>query len=335
MQGDELRPPSVFTGLVDLAAASLGGRALGTSDDFFASVENLVQPGRGEWREGAYTDRGKWMDGWESRRRRGGGPFDWAVVELGAPGLVRAFDIDTNHFTGNHAAFAAVDLVAVEPGEFDLEAATWTEVLPPTPLAGGAQNLLLAAAPTLATHARLRIYPDGGVARFRVYGDVQPRWPALDQRVDLAALRNGGRALACSDMFFSPMANAIAPGDPADMGGGWETRRRRHGRPHDWLILELGARGTVERVELDTLFFKGNYPDRASVLAVDAPGASTPELMLPDTPWRPLVVDEALDPDARHAFDLSEPTPPFTHVRLDIVPDGGISRLRVLGKRTP
>src|SRR4051812_44159857 len=101
-----------FTGLVDLAAADLGGRALGASDDFFAAAENLVQAGRGVFVDGRYTDRGKWMDGWESRRRRAprpDGDCDWCVLELGAPGEVLGFDVDTNHFLGNHPPFASID----------------------------------------------------------------------------------------------------------------------------------------------------------------------------------------------------------------------------------
>src|SRR6185369_14861184 len=137
------------------------------------------------------------------------------------------------------------------------------------------------------THVRLNIFPDGGVARFRVFGRVQPDWDApadLDDEArahvalglrDLAAVKNGGRALACSDAFFGPMNNLLLPGRPADMGGGWETRRRR-GPGHDWILVKLGARGTPAVIEVDTAHFKGNHPDRCTLDALDAPAGARP-----------------------------------------------------------
>ncbi len=266
-----------FTGLIDLAAASLGGRAVATSDDFFAEMNNLVAPGRGVFIEGKFTDRGKWMDGWESRRKRQPG-YDWCVLELGAAGKVLGLDVDTNHFVGNCPSFASVDGVRARRGApaEELLAMTWTELLPQSALRPGAQNLFAAAAAEPVTHVRLNIFPDGGVARFRVFGRVEPAWneragardaetdaqvpPSL---VDLAAVTNGGLALACSDAFFGPMNNLLLPGRAENMGGGWETRRKR-GPGHDWILVQLGARGSIQVAEVDTNHFKGNYPDRCS-----------------------------------------------------------------------
>jgi allantoicase len=335
-----------FTGLVDLAARTLGGHAVACSDDFFASMDNLVAPGRGIFVPGEYTDRGKWMDGWESRRRRGGPESDYCIVALGAPGHIRALDIDTNHFLGNHPPYAALDVLAAPPGASsdELMKASWTELLPQSALKPGAQNLFAVASAGAVSHVRLRIFPDGGVARLRVYGHVEPAWDvveddlhtiaALDRgEVDLASLRNGGMALACSDMFFSPMQNLIMPRRATDMGGGWETRRKR-AAGHDWIVLKLGARGRPTLAVFDTAFFRGNYPDRASIDAIDAPDARITDLVHADTPWRELVPETKLSADARELVRESvRDVGPVSHVRVNIYPDGGLSRLRLYGTR--
>jgi allantoicase len=333
---------ATFSGLVDLAAAGLGGQIVGTSDEFFAEARSLLEPGRATFVPEKFTDRGKWMDGWESRRRRAGG-HDWCVLALGAPGLVVGFDVDTQHFVGNHPPFVSVDGLWAPGATSEVTAyAGWTELLAQAPLHPDAQNLFGALPAHPVTHVRLNIYPDGGVARFRVFGRVRPRWdtPAdLDAEArayvtpelrDLAAVKNGGLALACSDAFFGPMNNLLHPGRPADMGGGWETRRRR-GPGHDWILVRLGARGTPAVVEIDTCHFKGNFPDRASIEAIDAPaGARITDLVASDG-WRPLVPEAKLSADARRFFAVS-PGTSATHVRLNIYPDGGVARLRIWGR---
>jgi allantoicase len=344
---------ATFSGLVDLAAAELGGNAVGASDDFFAGPDNLVQPGRGVFIDGKFTERGKWMDGWESRRKRGPG-HDWCVLALGAAGEVVGFDIDTHHFSGNHPPFASVDGLWVPPVAgsapplADLVArGDWRPLLEQAPLRPDAQNLFAASGGGPVSHVRLNIFPDGGVARFRVFGRVVPTWdeapasiPEAGGRLtadlrDLAAVKNGGLALACSDAFFGPMNNLLLPGRAENMGGGWETRRRR-GPGHDWILLKLGARGTVGVVEVDTGHFKGNYPDRCSIEFVDEqpPGARITQLLASDA-WRPLLTEVKLRPDARQFFevDASARARPASHLRVNIFPDGGISRLRIWGRR--
>jgi len=335
---------AAFSGVVDLAAAALGGHVVATSDEFFAEAENLLRPERAIFIAGKFTERGKWMDGWESRRKRGTG-HDWCVLALGAPGEAIGFDIDTQHFVGNHPPFASVDGLwaprALTSGAA-LPADGWRELLEQAPLRPGAQNLFAARPGEAVTHVRLNIFPDGGVARFRVFGRVRPDWeapPALDGEArphvspdlrDLAAVANGGLALACSDAFFGPMNNLLLPGRPDDMGGGWETRRRR-GPGHDWLLVKLGARGVPAVVEIDTRHFKGNFPDRCALETIDAaPGTRITEL-LGASAWRPLLPESKLGADARHFFTVSDAAP-ATHVRLSIFPDGGIARLRLWGR---
>jgi allantoicase len=334
-----------FTGLVDLAADSFGGRALAATDEFFAEKENLLKPGRGVFLPDEYTERGKWMDGWESRRKRSPG-HDHCIVELGAPGVIRGLDIDTNHFLGNHPPFASVDATTAGDARAVLEGRTeWTEILPQSPLRPGSQNMFAVAEARAFTHVRLNIFPDGGVARFRVYGEVRPTWTdPIDSEasahleageVDLAAVRNGAIALACSDAFFGPMNNLISPGRAVNMGGGWETRRRR-APGHDWIVVRLGAPGQVGLIEIDTNHFKGNFPDRFSLDGILASAAvRITDLVDPGAPWREILGETRLSADTRHFFraELRE-RGPFSHVRLRIHPDGGVSRLRVYGRRS-
>jgi allantoicase len=334
-----------FTGLIDLAAAELGGQALGASDDFFAGVENLILPGRGVFIADKFTERGKWMDGWESRRKRHGehGGHDHCILQLGVAGRVLGLDIDTNHFSGNHPQFASVDgLVAASGTPFEaLQSLRWSELLGQVPLRPSAQNLFATNDIGPVTHLRLNIFPDGGVARFRAYGRVVSDWaPAvLDDvtrakvpagLVDLAAVTNGGLALACSDAHFGPMNNLLLPGRAANMGGGWETRRNR-GPGHDWILIQLGARARAQVIEVDTNHFKGNYPDRCSIDVIDAPDARITELIRSNA-WHNVLPETKLEAHTRHFFELAQ-QPTATHLRLNILPDGGCSRLRVWGSR--
>ena len=328
---------TTFAGMVNLAAERLGAKTLLASDDFFAEKENLIKAGRGVFIADKYTDRGKWMDGWESRRKRGPG-HDWCVIRLGLDGVVRGVDIDTNHFLGNHPPYASVDALYVDGDNADEvamgEDADWQEILPRSPLSPGSQNLFAVESRGAWTHLRLNIYPDGGVARFRAYGNVVPRNRELGgtEQIDLVALENGGRAVACSDMFFSSMTNLIMPGRGLNMGDGWESRRRR-GPGHDWAILEFARPGTIERLEVDTNHFKGNYPDHCSIEGCWAPDAEIDILNWSNYEWKPVLGESKLEAHKQHFFEEELVAQgPFTHVRLNIFPDGGVSRLRVYGR---
>ncbi len=322
-------PPA---GLVDLAAERVGGKALIANDEFFAEKENLLKPGRGAFIPDKYTDRGKWMDGWESRRRRTPGN-DWCVIQLGLRGIIRKIDIDTNHFLGNHPPFASVDALDTDKEISNaVEKLPWQSLLEKSPLNPGSQNLFDIANDGTWTHVRLNIFPDGGVARLRVYGIVVPDWSKMkrDEVVDLAAVENGGVALACSDMFFSSMQNLIMPGRAANMGDGWETKRRR-GPGHDWIILKLGRAGSIQKIEVDTNHFKGNFPNTCSI-----EGCSTSESDLTNAPWAEILPQTKLEADKRHFFEKElRKIDNCTHVRLNIYPDGGVSRLRVWGTPNP
>jgi allantoicase len=324
-----------FTRLFDLASSRLGGAVLWANDDFFAEKENLTKPERPVWREHEYTDRGKWMDGWESRRRRTPG-HDSCIVRLGLPGILRGIVVDTSFFRGNYPEHCSLEACAVagEPTVEQLQdpATEWVEVLGKSPLRGDSENLFPIEAPWRFTHLRFHIYPDGGVARLRVHGEVVPDWPAIlagGGEVDLVAVEHGGRWLAASDMFFSAPGNLLMPGRGVRMDDGWETKRRR-GPGFDWVVLRLGIAGVVRRVEVDTAHFKGNYPDTCSLEACAAGTVGD------DTVWTDLLPRTKLEADTRHVFEVDSGATAAaqtgaTHVRLSIYPDGGVSRLRLWG----
>jgi allantoicase len=327
-----------FTELIDLASEKLGGAVLLANDDFFAPKENLIRASAPIWIEGKYTDDGKWMDGWETRRRRSPRleeKFDWCIIRLGMPGEVKGVVVDTAYFRGNYPSECSIDACADDSASTPdqvAEKATWNEILPLSELKGDSQNKFLIANTGRVTHLRLKIYPDGGVARLRVHGVVMPDWETLKSRkseIDLAAAENGGDVPLASDMFFGHRRNLIMPGLAGDMSDGWESQRRR-GPGHDWCIVKLGAVGTIERVEIDTSWYKGNYPESCSLDAGVSNGGP-----LEAIEWRELLPMSKLQGHTRHSFaDHLNDLGSVTHVRLNIFPDGGVSRLRVFGRIT-
>ena len=335
MAGDHSTPS--FADLADLASARVGGRALVANDDFFAPKSNLLKPGPAVFIPDRFTTRGKWMDGWESRRRRTPG-HDWCVVKLGIRGVIHGVDVDTSFFTGNfpsHCSIDALDTLRVVTRELaGAEGTPWTEILSRSTLRGDSHNLFpvgdVSGRPW--THLRLNVYPDGGVARLRVYGEAVVDWTRAaraNRIVDLAEIRNGGLVLGASDMHFGAKDNMIMPGRAANMGDGWETRRRR-GPGHDWAVIRLGRAGAVRRIEIDTNHFKGNYPDSASIEGCLLPGATLQQLL--SATWLEVLPQMKLRAHHRHFFSKElRHAGPFSHVRLNIFPDGGVSRLRVYG----
>jgi allantoicase len=326
-----------FTEYIDLAAERLGGRTLAANDEFFAPKENLLQAADPLWIADKYTDVGKWMDGWETRRRRTPG-YDWCIIKLGLPGVIHGVTVDTSHFKGNFPESCEIEACTVDgdPSPAQLEGGTtkWNTLLPKSPLSGDTRNSLPLTASDRVTHVRLKIYPDGGVARLRVHGEVLPDWSALARAgnaIDLAAVEHGGWVILSSDMFFGSRNNLILPGRSIGMHDGWETRRRR-GPGHDWCIVRLGAAGTVSRVDVDTAYFKGNFPDSCSLEVCVAPRELVDPTALDALPWKEILPQAKLKADSMHFFEKELlPAGEVTHARFHIYPDGGVARLRVFG----
>jgi len=317
--------------LIDLASETVGGVAVAASDDFFAPKENLIKAADPVFLPDKYTDCGKWMDGWESRRKRTPG-HDWCIIRLGLPGIARTVDVDTSHFLGNFPSHCSIDGANADGDPMDTD---WRPVLERVRLKGDSHNLFDIQQAARVTHLRLNIFPDGGVARLRVYGEAAPdfeRLQAATEPVDIASVVNGGCVVASSDSFFGHAQNLILPGRPANMGGGWETKRRR-GPGYDWIIVRLGARADIQRIAVETEHYKGNYPDRCSIDACDASDALTEHLVIGRVAWQEILPSAKLEADSVRVFAAElKPAGPVTHVRLNIYPDGGVSRLRVLGK---
>ena len=326
-----------FTELIDLASERLGGSVLLTNDDFFAPKENLLKMSAPVFIEGKYTDRGKWMDGWESRRRRTPG-FDWCIIRLGLPGIIRGVVVDTSFFRGNYPEHCSLEATTLDglPTDDELtdEAVNWLQLLPQMPLAGDSQNPFPIQFDQRVTHLCFKIYPDGGVARLRVFGEVVPDWEKVKRSggyVDLAAVENGALVLSCSDMFFGHRHNLIMPGRAANMSDGWETKRRR-GPGHDWVIIKLGSPGSIRHIEIDTSHFKGNFPESCSLEACNAEGLATESLTDLSVPWNNVLARTKLQAHTRHYFDQELlDAGVVSHLRFNIFPDGGVSRLRVFG----
>jgi allantoicase len=319
-------PEPAFTRLPDLASRRLGGGVVWANDELFAERENLIKPEDPTYSTYTFGHKGQIYDGWETRRRREPG-HDWALVRLGLPGVVHGVVVDTSFFTGNYPPEISVEGAALEghPSPDELNAAEWTPLVPRSPARGDTRNAYPVHATERFTHVRLCQYPDGGVARLRVHGEVVPDPRLLTAgAVDLAALENGGGVVACSNVFYSAPANLISPGQARVMGEGWETSRRRDDG-NDWVELALAGPGVVRLAELDTSWFVGNAPGAASLRGYDARAGQQPAdaaLLLPR---------QRLQPDTRHRFRLAD-GPEVTHVRLDVHPDGGMARVRLWGE---
>jgi len=321
-----------FTRSINLASPRLGAEVTFATDDFFADKARLISPDAPVFIPGKYDDNGKWMDGWESRRKREAG-HDHAVIRLGARSVVHGVDIDTSHFTGNFPPAASVEACvsdAAVPGA----GANWQEIVPATDLKGDSHHLIAVSGGAAWTHLRLNIFPDGGVARLRVYGAVDKHWTAADadKTVDLLATMNGGRPIVANNEHFGVLANIMLPGRGLNMGDGWETRRRRE-PGNDWAIVELGHPGVLERVLVDTAYFKGNFPSHISLQAALVRSGTDASLTVESQFWPELLPKQPLTADAEHVFtDALNALGPISHVRINIYPDGGISRLRLFGK---
>jgi allantoicase len=316
---------------VNLADPRLGAQALEASDDFFAPKERMLDPEPAVFIPGKYDDHGKWMDGWETRRKRTTG-YDWCVVKLARVGVIKGIDIDTSHFTGNYPPAASVEGAYVREGE-PSAATQWVEIVPSTSLGGNSHHYVDVTSGTAFTHLRVNIYPDGGIARLRVYGQPQVDWNGASRTelFNLAAMENGAYVVAANNQHYGLASNILMPGRGANMGDGWETRRRRE-PGNDWAIIALAQPGVIRKVEVDTAHFKGNYPDRCSIQAARVTGGTDSSLITQAMFWPVLLGEQKLQMDRQHDFESElAALGPVTHVRLNVIPDGGLSRLRLWG----
>jgi len=333
MSSSALDPHPFGAAAINLLDPRLGAAALFATDEFFAPKERMLNPEPAVFIPGKYDDTGKWMDGWESRRKRGEG-YDHCICKLGVPGRLTGFDIDTSHFTGNYPPAASIDACQVEGTPDDKT--VWTPIVPATSLKGDSHTFVAVAVDGVFSHIRLNIYPDGGVARLRAYGRPAVDWPRIgrSEPVNLAAVENGAYAVGCSDQHYGSPIRQLYPGRGVNMGDGWETRRRRE-PGNEWCIIALGTAGRISRIEIDTAHFKGNYPDRCSIQAGLVSASTDQSIVTQSMFWRDLLPAQKMEMDKQHFYtteivDLG----PVSHIRLNVIPDGGVSRLRLWGVPT-
>ena len=324
-------PPAFTVRYVNLASASLGARTISASDEFFAAKERMLQDSEPVFHVEKYDDNGKWMDGWESRRRRHGG-HDHCVLRLAHAGQIHGIEVDTSYFTGNYPPAFSLDGALC--GEREPVDDDWQTIVEECAIAGDCKNYVQVESPGVFDTLCLHIYPDGGIARLRIYGqsvwDVSPTQAGTEY--ELSAIENGGRVIGFSDSHYGHPWRIFAPERGVNMGDGWETRRRRDGGS-DWLVAVLGRPGRVTRIEVDTAHFKGNFPDRCSIQAELVTGKSDEETVVGAESWPMLLPDQKLQMDRQHFFanEISGEIGPVSHVRFNNIPDGGISRLRIFG----
>ncbi len=315
-----------FTRLPDLASRSVGGSVIWASDESFAEKENLVGAHEPEHRAHTFGHKGQVYDGWETRRHRPLGGRDDAVIRLGAPGIVSGVVVDTTWFKGNYPPEIGVDAAVVDgypPAEEVVANADWQPLVPRSAARGDSRNLYAVDSDRRWTHVRVTMFPDGGISRLRVHGRGRPDPVLLGAGpIDLVSVENGATVLACSNDFYNTPHHLLLPGPARSMGEGWETSRRRDDG-NDWVHIALAAEGTPRLVEIDTSYYLGNAPGSARLTGRTADGT-----------WVDLLPPTLLQPDMRHRLLLLPDVPPVTEVRLDIHPDGGLSRLRLYGEPT-
>jgi len=327
-----------FLQLADLASERLGGRVISANDEFFAPRGNLLKESKPVFVEGKYTSRGKWMDGWETRRRRTPG-HDWCIIRLGLPGIIRGVVVDTSFFTGNYPerfSLEGCDLGSPphksENKRLSSPKLQWSPIFPETALKGDSPNSFDVQSENRFTHLRFKIYPDGGVARLRIHGEGIPDTKGVSRaEIDLIAVENGGHVLASSDQFYGAPRNLLMPYRAKNMGDGWETKRRR-GPGHDWVILTLGLPGAIRRIEVNTAHYKGNFPDTCSLEICNNKTGKLTSTNSDSLAWQEVLPKTKLKPNHRHVFNRLHATGIATHARFNIYPDGGVSRLRLFGR---
>jgi allantoicase len=320
---------------LNLADGSLGAEVVRVTDEFFAPRERMLNPEQPVFYPDRYDNHGKWMDGWETRRRRTAG-HDWCIVRLAMPGVLMGVDFDTSFFTGNFPPAASLEACFSPEGEPD-EHSDWQPLVPAMELKGNDHRFCAISCPQPFTHVRVHIFPDGGLARLRVYGKPFCDWSTLaaSESLNLLALEHGADQVdqAWSDAHYGEPRKLLRPGRGINMGDGWETRRRRE-PGNDWCLLALGHKGIAERIEVDTAHFKGNFPAACSIQAacVGAGEGTNSSLITQSMFWRTLLNEQPLTADSIHQFSELNDLGPITHIRFNMIPDGGVSRVRLFGK---
>jgi len=321
----------IFTnGLIDLAQPRLGTKVIYKTDDFFASANRIISPTIPVFKEGVFDKHGKWMDGWESRRKRTSG-HDYIILKLGKPGKISKIDVDTSHFNGNQPAMISIEGVFSNSNK--INQLKWVSILPKKKTKANSHHFFLVKNKKIFTHIKFNIFPDGGVARLRLYGSIAKSKKFENKKINLASLLEGASVIACNNEHFGKAENILAPGKAKNMGDGWETRRRRN-KGHDWLILNSIDGSAIDKIEISTHHFKGNFPSHCSIQAAYLSPKNSKQIVNSSNKWKYLIKNIRLSANKTHVLkNFLMKKQKINHIKINIFPDGGISRFRIFGKK--
>ena len=325
----------LFSGLIDLAQPRLGTKVVYKTNDFFGDANRILDPAKPVWKESVYDDNGKWMDGWETKRKRDNGN-DYLILSLGKAGTISKIDVDTSFFNGNQPNSISIEGCYSEKNIF-IENIKWKTLVKKSKVRPNFNNFFNVKDNSEFTHIKLNIFPDGGIARLRLYGkiSVKKKYFSRNETMELSSILNGGSVIAFNNEHFGKAENILAPGKSLNMGDGWETRRRRT-KGFDWLIFKFGLPGIVSYINIDTSYFKGNYPDyfslQASYISEHKPLPKN-RIIYQSNKWKYLIKNEKLNPNREHFFNNNLLIKnKINYVRMNIFPDGGIARIKIFGK---
>jgi allantoicase len=321
----------IFTnGLIDLAQPRLGTKVLFKTDDFFGSANRIISPTEPVFKVGVFDKHGKWMDGWESRRKRTKG-HDYIILKLGKPGAIKNIDIDTSHFKGNQPAMVSIE--GANSNSNKIKQLRWQQLLSKKKTKANSHHYFTVNSKKIFTHIKFNIFPDGGVARLKLYGSIAKSNKLKNKKINLASLLDGASVIACNNEHFGKAENILAPGKAKNMGDGWETRRRRD-KGFDWLILNSLDGKAIDKIEISTHHFKGNFPSRCSLQATYlSTSKSSKQIVNSSVKWKYLLKDVKLSSNKVHLFKNNlMKKDKINFIKIKIFPDGGISRFRIYGK---
>ena len=321
----------IFTnGLIDLAQPRLGTKVIYKTDDFFATANRIISPTEPVFKVGVFDKHGKWMDGWESRRKRTAG-HDFIIIKLGKPGTIKKVDVDTSHFNGNQPAMVSIE--GANSNSNKINQLKWQPLLSKKKTKANSHHYFTVNSNKVFTHIKFNIFPDGGVARLRLYGSIAKSNKLKNKKINLASLLDGSSVIACNNEHFGKAENILAPGKAKNMGDGWETRRRR-GKGFDWLILNSLDGKEIDKIEISTHHFKGNFPSHCSLQATYLPNSkNSKQIVKSSTKWKYLLKDAKLSANKVHVFKNNlMKKDKINFIKINIFPDGGISRFRIYGK---
>ena len=322
----------IFTnGLIDLAQPRLGSKIIFKTDDFFASANRIINPLPPVFKDGIFDKNGKWMDGWESKRKRTSG-YDYLIIKLGKPGSIKKVNIDTTHFNGNQPSMASLE--GCNSTSKNIKNLKWKTLISKKKIKANHHHIFNISSKSVVTHVKLNIFPDGGVARLRLYGSISKKKNNFKNKIiNLTSLLNGAAVIACNNEHFGKAENILAPGKAKNMGDGWETRRRRD-KGNDWLILNSVNGKKINKIEISTHHFKGNFPSQCSLQVAFIPDKkSSLSIVKNSNNWKFLLKKVNLSSNKTHKFkNKLMKNNKVNFIKINIFPDGGISRFKIFGK---